>query len=289
MLGLPRSLRVVPAMALVAAITALAAQPARAASPDEAQRKNTARGLADYANQLVAAGNYEGAITAFKQADQIYHAPTLVLALARANAKAHHLLAARDLYRQIIGEQLAADAPEEFRSAQRASKEEVAVVITSIPTLEVRVRGTGAGPAIQVAVDDKPLTQGEPTDVDPGKHLIKATGAGDPRTRALHRARRHRRRGRRPGPRRGDDRGGHHAPQRVRDPRELRLQRLPAERHVEGLEHQRRGGRLDRGLRHRGHRRGRRYRSHRPQRHGQAERQRFGWAGVAVSSRHLLS
>ncbi len=161
------------------------AGPAFAAPPDEAQRKNTARGLADYANQLASSGNYEGAITAFKQADQIYHAPTLVFALAKVNAKARHLLAARDGFKQIVDEALPPDAPEEFRAAQRSAKQEMAAVITSIPTLEVRVRGTSPAGGVQIAVDDRAVGPGEPTDVDPGKHVVKITGAGDPRVRAV--------------------------------------------------------------------------------------------------------
>jgi hypothetical protein len=161
-----------------------AARSALAQPPDEAQRKKLARELADRAYELFTAGDYAGAIETFKRADETYHAPTLVFGLAKAHAKAHHLLTARTLYRNLIAEPMPPDAPEAFAGAQKSAKEELKAVVLAIPTLEVRVRDAATAAKVVVTIDGAPATPGAPTDLDPGKHevIITRDGARDIRS-----------------------------------------------------------------------------------------------------------
>jgi hypothetical protein len=161
-----------------------AARPALAGpSGDEAQRKKLARQLADRAYELYTAGDYTRAIEAFKVADETYHAPTLVYALAKAHVKARHLLAARALLDKLSAEKLPADAPEAFIVAQSSAKEDVKAVIAAIPTLEVRLRGAVA--SVTVTIDGAPATPGARTELDPGKHEVTVSHDGARETRSV--------------------------------------------------------------------------------------------------------
>jgi hypothetical protein len=169
----------------VVVVGLLAVRPALAAAPDEATRKKLARELADYAYELYTAGNYARAIETFKRADEMYHAPTLVCGLAKAHAKARHLLAARALFEKVIAEPLPPDASEAFVEAQRSAKEEVKAVIAAIPTLEVRLRGAVPAAGVTVTIDAGPATSGTPAELDPGKHEITVTQDGARETRSV--------------------------------------------------------------------------------------------------------
>jgi hypothetical protein len=156
-------------VALFAARSVLA-QPA-----DEAERKKLARQLADRAYELFTAGDFAGAIESFKRADETYHAPTLVFGLAKAHAKAHHLIEARALLRNLIAEKMPPDAPEAFLGAQNSAKEELKAVIAAIPTLEVRLRNAVPTARVTVTIDGAAANVGAPTELDPGKHEITVT------------------------------------------------------------------------------------------------------------------
>jgi hypothetical protein len=146
-----------------------------AAAPDDAQRKNDARKLADRAYELYSAGDYPGAIDAFKRADAIFHAPTLLYGLAKAHAKAGHLRVARDLFRQVIAERLPEGAPEEFLGAQRSAAEEIKPLLAAIASVDLRVHGAPLEVGASIQVDDAPAEGAVPLELDPGRHVIVVT------------------------------------------------------------------------------------------------------------------
>src|SRR6185437_15326326 len=158
---------------------------ALAAPPDEGQRKKIARELADLAYGQYTAGDYANAIESFKRADETYHAPTLVVGLARAQAKAHHLLAARASFEKVIAEQLPPGSPDAFLDAQKSARDEVKALAAVIPTLEVHLPANTPTAGVTVTIDDSPATPGTPAEVDPGKHRVTVAHEGARETRSV--------------------------------------------------------------------------------------------------------
>lgn len=169
------------------ALTASAPAPALAGpTGGKIEPKSTARAQADRGYELFEAGEYAEAALSFRLAEVIFHAPTLVFAIARAESKSGHLLEARKLFKQVIAEKIAPSAPAEYLGAQEASQGELAAVEARIPRLTITVNGA-AGRAFVVHLDDAVLPQSaleQPMDVDPGPHQIVVTpdgGAGEKR------------------------------------------------------------------------------------------------------------
>jgi hypothetical protein len=169
--------------ALVALLAALLALPsvARAGPDDKTDPKFAARALAEHGYALYEAGKYQEAIDIFQEADKLYHAPTVLLALGRAYAGAGKLVEAREVFRRVVGEQLPPGAPPPFVEAQRVAKVELAAVEKRIPTLQIAVRG-GRGGSLAVRIDDAPLADWTPDRVlplNPGSHRVTVVPAGD--------------------------------------------------------------------------------------------------------------
>ena len=167
------------ALTLLAPTAALAG-PTGAKPETKIEPKSTARSQADRGYELFEAGQYVEASQAFRLAEVIFHAPTLVFAIARSESKAGHLLEARALYKQVIAEKIAPTAPPEYRGAQEASQGELAAVEARIPRLTITVNGA-AGRAFVVHLDDNviaPSALEKPMEIDPGAHHIAVTPAG---------------------------------------------------------------------------------------------------------------
>jgi hypothetical protein len=175
------------ALALIAGTStaALAGPPAGKIEP-----KSTARSQADLGYELFEAGHYVEAAQAFRLAEGIFHAPTLVFAIGRAESKSGHLLEARELFRRVIAEKLPPTAPHEFVGAQEAARAELAVVEARIPHVVITVNGA-AGRSFGVRLDDVDVelsALSQPIDVDPGAHRVVVTpdaGADEKRTVTL--------------------------------------------------------------------------------------------------------
>lgn len=87
----------------------------------------------------IQAGEYPQAIAVFRDAEARFHAPTILLELARAHAHLGQLLEARTVYRKIVAEQLANYAPPVFFEAQRTAVAELPALEMRIPIVELIV------------------------------------------------------------------------------------------------------------------------------------------------------
>lgn len=167
------------ALLLVAGTSAstLAGPPAGKIEP-----KAAARSQADRGYELFEAGDYVEAAQAFRLAEAIFHAPTLVFAIGRAESKAGRLLEAREHFKRVIAEKIAPTAPPEFRGAQESARTELAAVEARIPHLLITVSGA-AGRTFVVSLDDTVVERSaleQPIDVDPGPHRIVVVPDGGP-------------------------------------------------------------------------------------------------------------
>lgn len=138
-----------------------------------------ARIKGESALKLFKASQWNEAYEAFKEAESLYHAPTLVLYMAHCRRNIGRLLAARDLYQKVATEALPADASDAFRKAQAAAQEELDKVDKRIPRLKVAF---GSSPPSPVQIDGQivaaaTLSAGYP--VDPGEHTVMIERPGE--------------------------------------------------------------------------------------------------------------
>jgi len=132
---------------------------------------------------LYDAGRWAEALTLLQAAEKSFHAPTLVLYMARCEVKLGRLLEAEALYQWTVAEDLPHDAPRVFVAAQAEALAELEPLRARIPTLLVEVRG--AGPTgLNLAVDGNTVTLDQARRglrVNPGTHQLELSGAGPAR------------------------------------------------------------------------------------------------------------
>jgi hypothetical protein len=144
--------------------------------------KSTARAQADRGYELFEAGEYVEAAQAFRLAEVIFHAPTLVFAIGRAESKAGHLLEARELFKRVIEEKIAPTAPPEYVGAQESARVELAAVEARIARVVITVSGA-AGRTFVVNLDDAVVARSaleQPIEIDPGPHRVAVLVDGGP-------------------------------------------------------------------------------------------------------------
>ena len=158
------------ALALVALVSSAAAQ--------DVADTATARALAGEGYEAMKAGACAVAADRFSRAEELHHAPTLLLGLARANVCLNKLVAAQEMYNRIIREPLDAKASPAFVRAHEDATREVAGLAERIAWVTIEVEGPDKP---EVTLDGKTLraaTLGVRRAVDPGEHTVKASAPG---------------------------------------------------------------------------------------------------------------
>jgi hypothetical protein len=138
----------------------------------------TARELGQDGQAALDAKDYAAAEDHFHRADALFHAPTLLLGYARAEAGLGKLVSASEAYNRILREGVAVGAPDAFVKAVEAAKVETSAVEARIASVTVVVSGPDSP---TVTLDDQPLpiaALGVKRPVDPGPHVVKATASG---------------------------------------------------------------------------------------------------------------
>ncbi|EYF01335.1 tetratricopeptide repeat protein [Chondromyces apiculatus] len=155
--------------------------PARSGAPTRADARTDAKAIAATtaarAQGLFDAGRYEEALITFRQSDEQFHAPTVVLMMARAQMKLGHLREARVQYQRVLDEKLADYAPQAYFDAQTSADRELDALLPRIPTLQIKI--VGADPkGIQLFIDGQPAPHDIPVLHDPGEHAVAAWAPG---------------------------------------------------------------------------------------------------------------
>jgi hypothetical protein len=160
-------------LALLAPALATAEKPSPRPDPQDVARSRAQEGL-----RLYGADRWGEALTAFVEADRLYHAPSVSLYIARCRRKLGKLLDARATYDQILAEDLPKDASPQFVQAHVEAGRELEIIKARIPTLQVVVTGVPAGEA-QVRLsgapgtaDAIPLSESR-RELDPGTYTIE--------------------------------------------------------------------------------------------------------------------
>ncbi len=122
-------------------------------------------------------GQYEQAIEALSHAEELVHAPTHRLYLARSQAKAGKLVAARENYLRVMRERLGSDAPPAFVEAQTTAQKEREALDARVPGVTLKIAGAAAKD-VSVTMDGAKLPRamvGLRLPVDPGSHSFRAS------------------------------------------------------------------------------------------------------------------
>ena len=167
------------ALFLAAVIAATATGAARAdGGSDDARTAARARG--EQGLQLFEAKRWGEAYTAFREADALYHAPTLTLFMGHCERNQGRLVEAKALYARLVNEPVPVAAPEQFRKAQAQARAELEAIGARIPRLVAVATGpTAEGARLEVdgvAVDAGALAAG--VEVNPGRHALAAKSQG---------------------------------------------------------------------------------------------------------------
>jgi hypothetical protein len=163
------------AAALVAIVTlsarASSAQPtpAPASSTDP---RDEARELARLGDEAFGIGRCDKAIPLWRNAEAKFHAPTLLLRIARCQALLGKVVDATATLSLVLGEKLPAGASAGFVEAQEQAARELAGVRQRIANLNVRVETDAGAPPPIVEIDGARIEAAKPLPIDPGVHRI---------------------------------------------------------------------------------------------------------------------
>lgn len=167
-----------PSLLFAIAVTASTIGLAPSAFAQNEADKATARQLGLEGDAALANKDFKTAEDKCKRADQLFHAPTLMLCLARGQAGNGHLVAAQESYNRILREGAPPGSPPAFVKAVEDARKEVDEVSSRIAQVVVQVTGAD-NPT--VTLDDQPFSNaalGVKRPVDPGDHVVKATAPG---------------------------------------------------------------------------------------------------------------
>lgn len=152
---------------------------ASALAGNEAAKIDEAREMGDKGVALYQDGKHAAALELFVRAEELHHAPTLVLYIARCHDKLGQLMEAVAFYREILAEELPVNAPDQFEKARAAAHSEVDLLIPRIPTVSLMVSAP-PGTIARVTIDGReiPRVRWLRVELDPGDHTFEATAAG---------------------------------------------------------------------------------------------------------------
>lgn len=163
---------------LSALVLASALLPTAAFAQSDAD-KATARDLTVEGYALLDKKDFAGAADRFKRADQLFHAPTISLGLARAYVGLGKLMSAQEAYNRTAHETVPANASAAFVNAVNDAQREVAALAPRVPGVIIKL--AGAPPAAKVTLDGNDVPSaalGVKRPVNPGQHVVKVVAAG---------------------------------------------------------------------------------------------------------------
>lgn len=147
------------------------------APPPSSDPKEMARSLGAEALALHAAGQFKEAYAKFETAERIAHSPVFVVWMARSKRALGELRAAQRLYQRVVTESLQADSSANWQQAKAEAEVELKSLSARIPSIEVRLAGGSAVPSA-LELDGSTIAAATAIDVDPGEHVVRATGEG---------------------------------------------------------------------------------------------------------------
>jgi hypothetical protein len=162
---------------LAALVLASTLMPITALAQSDAKR-GTARELTIEGYALLEKKDFAAAAERFERAEVLFHAPTILLGLARAYVGLGKLMSAQEAYSRVAHETVPPNASEAFVNAVSDAQRELAALAPRVPGLVVIVKGPSE-PKVTIDGADVPRAAlGVKWPVNPGKHTVKVTAPG---------------------------------------------------------------------------------------------------------------
>lgn len=162
------------------------APPATTAPPkiemSDNDRKAAARAAYLEGVELQDRGKHAEALQRFRAAQRLVEAPTHLLRIGQCLTATGKLLDAQETYETLARLELAAGAPEAFRTAQEQGKRELAAIKPRVPTLRLNVQPAVAQlPGLVIQLNGNPMPNelvGIARPLNPGTYRITGTATG---------------------------------------------------------------------------------------------------------------
>ena len=167
-------------IALTVPFAVLLASPGVSAQPVDAATKSAARQVAEDALKLYDKGDFAGAYEKANRANELVHAPTMALLTGRCLEKLGRWVEASEKYLEASNATLEANASAAQRSAQTEATKARAALMPRIPAVEFALDPPASD--AEVTLDGKVVPAamvGIKRPIDPGKHNVSVTRAGD--------------------------------------------------------------------------------------------------------------
>lgn len=119
-----------------------------------------------------------GAIDRFSRAEQLFHAPTILLGLGECQCKVGRLVEGTENLNRVSRENLGANPPQAFVDAQQKARVLLAEYLPKVGKLTVKIETPSEAPYV-VLVDGAELPSaliGVARPIDPGEHRVEVTG-----------------------------------------------------------------------------------------------------------------
>ncbi len=159
---------------LACLVTVGVASAPRSSSADDDAAKADARRLAEQGDEAFAVGRCDQAIPLWTDAEQRYHAPTILVRIARCQALLGKVVDAEATLVTVLDEPLPPDAPPVFAEVRRSARADLESVRARIATLVVAIDSGGLSGDRRIEVDGRPVdAAAAPIRVDPGKHRVR--------------------------------------------------------------------------------------------------------------------
>ncbi len=161
---------------MLASLVVLAAfQLAPAAFAQTDSDRATARELAKEGADALEKKDFALAADRFARADALFHAPTLVLGLARAQVGLGQLVAAQENFNRVLREELPQNPPEAYVEAINDAKKDLAALAPQMSWIIISIIGPKDTTGAVVKADKEEVPRaawGVRRAIDPGEHTI---------------------------------------------------------------------------------------------------------------------
>jgi hypothetical protein len=166
----------IPSAVLIATGLALGLCASPAFAQSDAENRATARALGQQGQDAYDAKDFKKAEDLFRRAEGLYHAPTLLLGLARTQAAGGKFVEAWEGYNRIILEGVTSTPA--FAKALEDAKKEIGTIDARRSQVVITVSGPDAP---HVTLDEAPIKSealGVALFLNPGTHVVKVTADG---------------------------------------------------------------------------------------------------------------
>src|SRR5262249_22060034 len=144
----------------------------------EMEARSGAKELAQRGDAEFGKGRCDRAMSLWKLAEAKYHAPTILLRIARCQALMGKVVAAAATLEAIAADTLPADAPAPFLAARHDAIEELPGVRERIAELTVRTGASVAMTPLAIEIDGAPAESRDRVfHLDPGTHRVRISAS----------------------------------------------------------------------------------------------------------------